>query len=375
MSALSLILSGLAVLWIVATALPLARTPFWWVRMFDFPRAQIAAGAVLTLVAYAATRAVMGELVWWDGVLLGLLGVAVAYQLWRMLPYSPAWTPRVVRASPEARGDRSLRLVVSNVLMQNREGDRWLAVVRDADPDVLAAVETDAWWAETARGLESELPHAVEVPQDDTYGMILRSRLPIRECQVRHFVEDSVPSIDATLELASGEPLRLLLLHPRPPRPDIQQDSRLRDAELVRAAREVADPQIPTIVAGDLNDVAWSYTTSLFQRISGFLDPRIGRGMFATFHAERWWLRYPLDHIFHSDDLGLVGMKRLDAVGSDHFPMCVELSVDPDKRPLQEGPDLDEDDEEEAEEAVEEAEEQLEEETPEDRQQRQEEDR
>ncbi len=164
-----------------------------------------------------------------------------------------------------------------------------------------------------------------------------------------------MPSLFLTVELPSGEDVRLVFLHPRPPRPDIQQDSTLRDAELVLAAREIATFERPVIVAGDLNDVAWSYTTTLFQRLADLLDPRVGRGLFATFHAQHWWLRYPLDHVFHSDDFTLVGLQRLGNVGSDHFPILIEVAVDPSRRPLQDSPDAERDDQEQADEMVEDA--------------------
>src|SRR5690606_17596553 len=103
-----------------------------------------------------------------------------------------------------------------------------------------------------------------------------------------------------------------------------------RDAELVVVARKIRHKEHPIVVAGDLNDVAWSYTTRLFQEISGMLDPRVGRGFYNTFDARRWYLRYPLDHVFHTRDFRLVELRILPFIGSDHFPVFVRLSHEPE---------------------------------------------
>jgi hypothetical protein len=97
---------------------------------------------------------------------------------------------------------------------------------------------------------------------------------------------------------------------------------------LLTVAFEVRDFDGPTLVFGDLNDVAWSPTTALFQAVSAMLDPRIGRGQFNTFHARWPWLRYSLDHIFVSNHFRLVSLKRLPYIGSDHFPILAEFALD-----------------------------------------------
>ncbi len=109
----------------------------------------------------------------------------------------------------------------------------------------------------------------------------------------------------------------------------------------------------PVIVAGDFNDVGWSHTTSLFQKVGGLLDPRIGRGLYNTFDADNPLLRYPLDHIFVSDHFRLVELRRLPYFGSDHFAVLTVLEHDPAAAAQQDEPTSDAGDVEEAEEAIE----------------------
>ncbi len=111
------------------------------------------------------------------------------------------------------------------------------------------------------------------------------------------------------------------------------------NAELLIVGREVNRRDRPTIIAGDFNDVAWSHTTTLFQKTSGLLDPRVGRGMYSTFNATHPLLRWPLDHVFHSDHFKLVRMERGPSWGSDHFPIFIELKLESGAQAEQEEPD------------------------------------
>lgn len=80
-----------------------------------------------------------------------------------------------------------------------------------------------------------------------------------------------------------------------------------------------------SIVDGDLNDVAWSRTTSKFQRLAKALNPRRGRGFYATFHADYWIARWPIDHLFHTKEFSTATLEVLPHIGSDHFPVFVRL--------------------------------------------------
>jgi hypothetical protein len=60
------------------------------------------------------------------------------------------------------------------------------------------------------------------------------------------------------------------------------------------------------------------------------VDPRKGRGLFNTYNVFVPLLRYPLDHIFYSGEFGLITIEKLEKIGSDHFPIMVELTYEPE---------------------------------------------
>ena len=333
----ALILALIAIL-VGGSRLSLSSHPHWFIRGWDFPRVQIIAIGWLLLAAYLSLRFFIGSpyllSAWWFVV------PVIALTLWhgfRIAPYTMVFP---IQAKSTHLADRSshsddpstIRLVISNVEEENDQFERWRDVVGAADPDILIVLETDKRWVDAATPLFDRYPHRVIQPQDNWYGMMMLSRLPIREHRLRFLIQDDIPSIDAKIELDDGRLIRVIAVHPRPPEPLRGNDATARDAELTLWGKELADETQPAIIGGDLNDVAWSSTTRLFMRTSGMLDPRRGRGLFNTFHAGHWYLRYPLDHVFHSPHFTVSEIRRLPFIGSDHFPILIDLRLEPERQ-------------------------------------------
>lgn len=310
-------------LMVAATVVPLVKADYWAIRVFDFPRLQITAVFVVLLAVYAWAREDPGTA---DNLLLALLVACLVYQLWRIWPYTFLHSKQVQRVDA-ADPQRSLSILISNVLMTNRRSEELRALIRRHDPDIILTLESDGWWEQELREFEPSHPHTLRRPQGNTYGMLLYSRLPLINPRIRFLIQQDVPSFHTGVRLPSGEEVNLRCLHPRPPAPGENTRSTERDAELLKVARELADQGTPSVVVGDLNDVAWSHTNALFQKISGLLDPRIGRGMFSTFNANWPGIRFPVDHAFVSRHFQLGAFKVLPHMGSDHFPVFARLTL------------------------------------------------
>ncbi len=330
-------LVGLAALTIVWTILPLLRHEAWWIRAFDFPRVQVLTVTAIVLLAFVS---LVGWHSWSNIAVLASLLVCLGYQMSCIAPYTPAW-PKQLKSATGSNADDTLSLLSANVFTPNRNAADLVSMIRCADPDVLLAIETDQWWQSKLDQLQSDYPYSVKHPLNNLYGMHLYSRLRLVEPKVMFLIEDDKPSIHAQVELRSGKRVQLHCLHPAPPSPSENETSQERDAELILVAKSLNDHDRPTVVVGDLNDVAWSATTRLFQKISGLLDPRIGRGMYNTFNAKYPFLRWPLDHIFCSSDFTLVSLSRLDFFGSDHFPIHAVLQHTPEAETQHDSPKAD----------------------------------
>ena len=346
-----IILYLLAALAITLTILPFLKFHVWWIRIGEFPRLQIAAACFVFLIFLPLLTNPLSTL---EFIFLLLIALCAAYQIYCVLKYLPFY-PKQVEQSRVPLPKNVIRLYICNVLITNRNTEKLLRQIEKLHPDIILLAEVDDYWTENISELEKRFPFFLKCPLDNAYGMALYSRLKLENTELKFLVEDDIPSIHTRVRLRSGKSINLRCLHPRPPGPTENVRSLERDAELLMVGRMIDEIDEPTIVAGDLNDVAWSRTTKLFQRISGLLDPRVGRGLYSTFPVAHPLVRCPLDHVFHSNHFRLVELKRLKSVNSDHFPMYISLSLETTAEHTQEEPEADIEEIQEAHETIEEA--------------------
>ncbi len=159
---------------IVLTLLPMSGSKAWWVRMWDFPRAHIAAALPVAMALALTLPAPLG----WPTV--AVLAGCLAYQVWRIFPYTRL-VRREMEFAPDDAAGRDVRLLAANVLMENSDHAKVRALVDEVDPDVLLLMETDAAWISALEPVLARYPVVLREPRDNYYGLVFATRLEARE--------------------------------------------------------------------------------------------------------------------------------------------------------------------------------------------------
>lgn len=301
----------------MGTMLPLTGSVRWWVRAWEFPRLHLALMAVfcvpLVLLSSIGLKAILAT---------GLIACAF-YQGVRIFPYT-RFAQSEISIMQDVHSDSQIKLLSANVLMENTRKSDLVGIIDREDPDILFLMETDQGWLDGVQSCLDRYPTVVTYPLDNHYGLIFATRLTAPSAEVVFLSEDNTPTLRAELLGSDGTGFNFIGLHPRPPVPG--NDTVLRDRQIKEAAKLTGNANWPTVCMGDFNDVAWSWTSRRFKNYGGFLEPRVGRGMFPTFHAQYPILGVPIDQLYVTPGIGLVSFGRLEEFGSDHYPVSAVIT-------------------------------------------------
>ncbi len=309
-----------SIFFIISPFFPATGNPHWFFRTADFVRLQSIAIELILLgfLAYFGWEFSTFEWVVAGGLVFGIL-----YQLHKVYKYSSLYP----RKKPNFPSEGCVSILAGNVLQDNKEYDMFLAECKKYDPDLILTMESNSEWEKGLASLDEIYPFSVKIPLENYYGMHLYSKKELHNITTQYLVEEDVPSIYFDYSLDSGKRIFFACVHPAPPSPTENETSKERDAELILTGKRIRDLNKPAVVCGDMNDVVWSRTTRLLKKMTGMIDPRIGRGFFPTYHAGYRFMRFPLDHLFHTKDLFAKKMIRTNYFGSDHFAMYYEIHL------------------------------------------------
>lgn len=317
------VLRIISAFFILATWIPFIKWDYWWIRVFDYPQLQKLVIIILCVLpwTYLAFEEASPESFIWIALLL----IAGTHLFRKVKIFSPLGKKMIDSIAYDE--ENGIYILVGNVYQFNTHYQKVIDLVQQTNPDLIFLVETDKAWEVGLKSLEKQYPNTILIPLDNTYGMLLYTKLEIVRHEIKYLIDEEIPSIELEIKLKSGKIITVYAIHPTPPVPNENPKSTDRDAEILIVGKKVKANPKPSLVIGDLNDVAWSYTTELFLKISEMADPRRGRGLYSTFHAKIPLLRWPLDHIFLSKHFGLSELKVQSGIGSDHFPISMKAVI------------------------------------------------
>ncbi|MCI0436743.1 MAG: endonuclease/exonuclease/phosphatase family protein, partial [Gemmatimonadetes bacterium] len=209
-----------------------------------------------------------------------------------------------------------------NVFAGNRDYARVLDYVRQEQPDVLVVLEVTPGWARALEQVRSEFVYSWVRPTGQRAGMAVLSRVQPRATREVDLGGTGEPSLVLTLE-QSGAPVALLSTHlywPLGP-----HSAAVRNRQLDGIARLARASVTPLAVVGDFNVTPFSPYFSRLLREGGLRNCANGAALAPTWPARVPPLFIRIDHCLATPDLSATGVRIGPYVGSDHYPIAVDI--------------------------------------------------
>jgi len=312
----------LVLLLIIFTILPKIPSSHWIFRVADFGKIQINFIAIFT---FGIGFLFLKNDFWWysQGILLAIF----VFHTITLIKYTPLYPIKKITTSGK-NSSKKISIISANIYQFNTEYNRFIDLIKENQPDIFLTMESNADWEKALQVLEKDYPFQHKITLENTYGMHFYSKIKVESAKTHFFVADDIPCIEAHLQTDDGYEFVFFGIHPPPPSPTEEKTSKERDGDLLSVGKRVREIEKPVIVIGDFNNVAWSKSSILFRKISHLIDPRVGKAFVSTFHAKYKLLRFPIDLMFHSEDIFIKELKTLDQFGSDHLPVFCEFFID-----------------------------------------------
>jgi endonuclease/exonuclease/phosphatase (EEP) superfamily protein YafD len=297
--------------------------------------------AVVTLAAF------FGQWVWWLDVLanfraqyvvaLAVLGLVIMMSRWRKTGYVvlavalvnlvmvlPLYVGSPADPRPEAE---TIRVMSFNLLSTNEQYSEVIEYIETIDPDLVLLHEASRPWEVAMES--SGLGYQIIRPRADD--LIFGTLVLVRGSNVTavsHGYAAAAPRAVSLEYTPPGWSTSISVLGTHPLAPTDQERADLRDAQLAFAGQWATRQTGAFMVVGDFNATPWSWPFRRLMATSHLNNSQSGFGLQPSFPTtSNLLLRVPIDHLLYSDALEVTGRQLGPALGSDHFPLVVDLQT------------------------------------------------
>ncbi len=283
---------------------------YWWFDLTTHFRLQYSLLSLFFLLLFPLLK------MWrWAGVALLCLAINAPCVVSWYLPSSN---------SAQVSGGQKLRLLLSNVLWDNKHHAELMALVRKEKPDLAFFQEVTPRWAKEFEALNGEFPESRLHPDKDAGGMAVFSRLTFVRAEIAPLADYNGPAI--LVQLNIGDKLvSIVSVHAPPPGGKKNFDNR---TEIFRQTADFLNslPE-PKIIIGDLNTTMWSPYYKRFVEKTGLVNVRQGFGVLPSWPTYLPPVFIPIDQCLVSREIQVEHVRTGDWVGSDHLPLIVDLVI------------------------------------------------
>jgi endonuclease/exonuclease/phosphatase (EEP) superfamily protein YafD len=297
--------------------------------------------AVMSLAAF------LGRWIWWLDVLanfraqyvvgLAVLGLIVVLSRWRKTGYAvlgvalvnllvvlPLYLGSPAKATVEAS---AIRVMSFNLLSTNERYPEVIEYIESVDPDLILLHEASRPWEVAMEAAELDYQIIRPRSEDLIFGTLVLVKGDAVEAVSYGFAASSARAVELTYT-PEGWTTTLSILGTHPLAPTDRERADLRDAQLGFAGEWASDRNGAVIVVGDFNATPWSWPFRRLMDSADLQNSQKGFGLQPTFSAEsNLLLRVPIDHLLHSPALEVTDRDLGPRLGSDHFPLLVDLQL------------------------------------------------
>jgi endonuclease/exonuclease/phosphatase (EEP) superfamily protein YafD len=249
-----------------------------------------------------------------------LLLLAIVLNGWPLAPYRPDFG----RATTFAQSP--ITLLNANVRAGVGQAAALLKLVAEEQPDLVLVIELTESMAADLTVIETTHPYQLLAPGSGNFGAGLYSRLPLQATEILRL--GSITALKAVVATESGL-FALIGLHLTPPvSPALAAERNTQLAALARIPRAADQPRL---ACGDFNSTPYSPWFRQFEADSGLRDLRRGH-----WPGMSWPAYFPpagiaIDHCLADPELTALSVRKLDNIGSDHYPQLFEILLEPDR--------------------------------------------